>query len=225
MDTPVRRVALVVEDHALTRTLLADALQHAGFDVVCLPDAHTALTEFDAIDPDVLIADVDLGSPPNGIELAVALTERAAYLGVVILTNYSSAAQAPGGAALPDGTVFLRKIDLGSTDVLLDAVEATMRRQPPRRADVETEAAGPLSNLTQRQLLLLRRMAEGWSNAQIAEQHGVTVAALEKMTTRMFTALGLHDDPRRNSRVVAVRMYIETFGPPPPAPAPPATTP
>lgn len=207
-----RRTALVVEDHALTRTLLATALKSAGFEAVAVSNSPDAVAAFQRVDPDVLITDVDLGSVPSGLELASILKALAPHLAVLVLSNYASSAQLPGGR-VPDGAAFLSKTELESTKTLLDAVEAVLRDQPTRSSP-QSRRSEPLAGLTRRQLHLLRRMAEGWSNAEIAEREDMSVSAVEKATTRMFTSLGLRDDARRNARVVAVRMFIEAYGPP-----------
>lgn len=209
-----RRTVLVVEDHAMTRTLLTNALEQAGFDVVAVSTSIEALEAFEQSDPDLLITDVDLGSLPDGVQLARTLQAMAPHLAVLVLSNYGAVSQLPGGS-LPDGAAFLSKTQLETTEALLSAVEAVLRDQPIRDR-VGEQASGPMSRLTRRQLHLLRRMAEGWSNIEIADREGMTISALEKATTRMFAALGLRDDPRVNPRVVATRMFIEAFGPPRP---------
>lgn len=208
------RQVLLVEDHALTRTLLTQTLEHAGFAVVAVADAHQALAAFSETDPDLLLTDVDLGSAPGGIELAAALKALAPHLAIVFLSNYSSAAHATQGVRMPLGSAFVSKTQLESTSVLLDAVESVLRDRTPDLGSTAPTGTSPLARLTPKQLRVLRRMAEGWSNVEIAAQEQMTASALEKLMTRMFASLGLRQDGRVNSRVVATRMYIEAFGPP-----------
>jgi DNA-binding NarL/FixJ family response regulator len=208
------REVLLVEDHALTRTLLTETLEHAGFAVVAVADAHEALLAFSESDPDLLLTDIDLGSAPGGIELAAALKALAPHLAIVFLSNYASAAHATEGVRMPPGSAFVSKTELESTSVLLDAVEAVLRDRTPESGNPLLASGNPLAGLTRKQLRILRRLAEGWSNAEIAAQEEMTASALEKLMTRMFASLGLRHDSRVNSRVVATRMYIEAFGPP-----------
>ena len=72
------------------RALVERSLQDDGFVVESVASSRRAIREFDAIDPDVLVTDIDLGDRPNGVELATLLRAQAPYLGVVCLTNYSS---------------------------------------------------------------------------------------------------------------------------------------
>ena len=69
-DTRPLRHALVVEDSASLRALITGAVTSLGFVVEAVADAKAAMRIFPSLDPDVLIADVDLGSRPNGVELA-----------------------------------------------------------------------------------------------------------------------------------------------------------
>ncbi len=71
-----------------------------------------------------------------------------------------------------------------------------------RRAD------GPLDELTPREREVLAAMAEGKSNAGIAEQLVVTEAAVEKHVGRIFTKLGLGPTATEHRRVLAVLTYM-----------------
>ena len=93
---PVRH-ALVVEDSASLRALIAGAVTSLGFEVDAVADSKSAMKAFAHSDPDLLIADVDLGSRPNGVELAHILRSQAPYLGIVFLTLMRVAGQ--GGSS------------------------------------------------------------------------------------------------------------------------------
>ena len=54
---------------------------------------------------------------------------------------------------------------------------------------------------------ILRMIADGLSNASIAEARGITLRAAEALIQRTFAALGVNGDPSVNPRVVAVRMW------------------
>ena len=71
-----------------------------------------------------------------------------------------------------------------------------------RRAD------DPLDALTPREREVLGLMAEGRSNAAIAEQMVVTERAVEKHVTGIFSKLGLTATPGDHRRVLAVRAYL-----------------
>ena len=216
MESPAfPRSVMVVEDHALTLTLLCDALANAGFATTGVASAAEALARFDEADPDLLLTDINLGGGVNGVELAHALRSRAPYLAMVFLSDYNSDGSHPQGFQFPSGSAFMAKSQLHSTDGLLAAIEAVLREEsvPQVAADI----TNPLRNLTRRQLRLLQRISQGWSNAEIARLEGLTLGGVEKLITRMFGALGLGPDPKVNSRVLAARLYWAHVGMPPSA--------
>jgi DNA-binding NarL/FixJ family response regulator len=205
---------LLVEDHAMMRGLLTESLEAGGFRVIAMASARHAIKEFDRVDPDALVVDIELGDRPNGVDLAVMLRAQAPYLGVVFLTNYPSIDHVEGGFQPPLGASFLHKGTLESSSALVAAIEASMDDAAVSmtvNADPHDHEFGDLSA---QQMAVLRLIAEGCSNAEIAERRGITVRSAERLVSRTFTALGIDDDARVNSRVAATRMYVRAFGVP-----------
>lgn len=207
LEVPPRRV-LLVEDEAMSRSLLVGVLVSAGFEVESAESADEAARRYQEFDPDALVCDIDLGAGPTGLDLIVSLAAQDPHLPVVVLSNY---------VITPDykhpvlsRAVYLRKRDLRETQVLLDALEVVLRALPE---DGAHGADGtPLRSLTKSQVLVLRMIAEGLSNAGIAERRGCSVRAAEHMVQRTFIALGLGSDPNINTRVAAARIYIAEAG-------------
>ncbi len=56
---------------------------------------------------------------------------------------------------------------------------------------------------------MLSLIAEGRSNAGVAQELPVTVAAVERNVTRIFDKLGLHQSPGQHRRVLAVLKYLQ----------------
>ena len=69
--------------------------------------------------------------------------------------------------------------------------------------------AGPLDELTPREREVLGLMAEGRSNQGIADLLVVTVAAVERHVTSIFTKLNLRQVPEDHRRVLAVLQYLQ----------------
>ena len=214
MTPATPRTVLLVEDHALTRGLLTESLEAASFRVIAVESARHAIKEFDRADPDALVVDIDLGDRPNGVDLAVMLRAQAPYLGVVFLTNYPSIEHVEGGFQPPPGSSFLNKGTLEASAGLVAAIEASL----DDAATPMTVRANPhehqFGDLSAQQMAVLRLIAEGCSNAEIAERRGITVRSAERLVSRTFTALGIDDDARVNPRVAATRMYVRAFGVP-----------
>ena len=211
----------------LMRVLVAESLEAAGFAVSAYADAATALEEFDAVDPDALVTDIELGSRPNGAEAAVIARHRAPHLAVVFLTNYPLAASAPRAVSTVSDAIFLRKDSLTSGAELATAVDAALRqgraRALPRddtRGSIsvadprsgESRSDDSLARLTRGQLEILAWIADGQTNAAIAERSGRSIRAVERMIARLFDTLGLSADTSVNPRVVAATRYARTFG-------------
>ena len=208
------RSVLLVEDDPFTRGLVADTLRNAGFEVTAATDAKSASTIFDKVDPDALVVDVNLGSGADGLELANALRSRAPYLAVLVLTRFPSPAVAGMTHRIPPHAAFLSKDAAEDPSMIVRALESALADDLPSVSDVAPDS--PLARLTPAQMAVLRMVAEGWTNAEIAAKRGSTVRAIEKLTHRTIVALGITEDSRRNARVEAVRHYVAAFGVPTP---------
>lgn len=207
----LRRV-LVVEDHALMRALVTSTLEHAGFAVLAVASAPAALAARADFDPDVMVTDIDLGVPPNGIDLAHLVRADAPDVAIVVLSNFPDAGTIRSDRALPDGAVYLNKASLESAKELVDAVEAALRGITPPAASSNALPDPRIAGLTAHQLDVLADIAAGWSNTEIANRRGTSLRAVEKAVSRLFTALGLANHPSTNPRVEAAAIHMGVFG-------------
>lgn len=201
-----------MEDSTPMRVLLSQALTGADFVVSATASSAQAIRLFGQFDPDVLIADIDLGERPNGVELATILRAEAPYLGIVFLTNYSSTRAFERTIAPPPRYAFLQKDLLDSTDRLIEVVGSALDDASIPRVIAESPEGNPLGRLTTLQLEVVRMIAMGLTNAQIAEARGSTQRAVERLVARTFEVLGLVDEPHRNPRVLTANLYTRTFG-------------
>ena len=210
------RVALV-EDEALFRDLLRVSLaQHDGLQVVgVFADPESALREIPTLHVDVAILDIDLASPMTGVELGVRLRRALPDLGIMLLSNHADPqllSSLPSDVA--GGWSYLLKRSVTNVDTLQRAIEgASMglllfdpeltRRTRPRRS-------GPLTELSPRQLEVLGLIAEGHSNAAIAQKLTLSERSIENHVSRIYTTLGVDaTDRSAHARVVAVRRYLD----------------
>lgn len=207
-----RRRALVVEDHALMRSLVAEALERRGFDVTPASSAAEALRLADEADPDLLVTDIDLGERPNGLELATILRERAPHVAIVFLSNLSREAAVARARETVSGASFVNKGAISDIDELVVAAEAALAERPLTREVPGRDSHAALLRLSEAQLETTRLLAAGFSNAEIARRRGVTVRAVEKSIERIFTALGVSGDDRTTPRVAAATLYTAAFG-------------
>lgn len=209
------RRALVVEDDPLTRSLLESLLVVSRFEVRTCASSREALVEFERFDPDVLVVDIQLAERPNGAQLAAALAASAPHLAIVVVSHYPSREAAGLRQPLPDRAAFVNKDQVTRSAVLLDAIESALddARAPVVRSSTGSER---LAALTPVQLEVLRMIAVGLSNAEIARRRGVAKRTAEDSVQRVYGALGLDSAPAgtRNPRVEAARIYVGAFGMP-----------
>ena len=79
-----------------------------------------------------------------------------------------------------------------------------------RGAGLSLTGIGPvLDDLTRRERQVLELIAEGRSNAGIASELVVSVAAVERHVTGIFEKLGLRQSPEAHRRVLAVLTYLQ----------------
>lgn len=197
------RRALIVEDDPAFRTLVGSAVESFGFDVRCVASVGEAGIQLDDFDPDIAIVDLALGDGPTGLDFARHLQRYYPWVSVLLLTSFRAPELVEGdGAPIDDAVGYLVKSDITEMDVLQEAIEDTLSAHPPRRSP---SLGVPL--VTRSQAQVLRLLADGLSNADIAQQRGCSVRALERTISRLYEALDLHDSSAANNRIRAVGLY------------------
>jgi DNA-binding NarL/FixJ family response regulator len=210
---PVSRTVVVVENESLLRDLIARSLESAGFEVSTAANAADAKRAVKAADPDVCVVDIELGPGPNGFDFAEYLSREASDVGVVFLTNLPDPRFANRDVkVINQNQAYLRKSQLVDSKELIEAVNAVLKEQDVDKFRHDQNQARPLAELSRRQISVLKLVAEGYSNNQIAEERGTTVRAVEGMVSRIFQALGVEAQGLGNARVEATRMYLSAAG-------------
>jgi DNA-binding NarL/FixJ family response regulator len=210
---PVSRTVVVVENESLLRDLIARSLETAGFEVSTAANAADAKRAVKAADPDVCVVDIELGPGPNGFDFAEYLSREANDVGVVFLTNLPDPRFANRDVkVITQNQAYLRKSQLVDSKELIEAVNAVLKEQDVDKFRHDQNLERPLAELSRRQISVLKLVAEGYSNNQIAEERGTTVRAVEGMVSRIFVALGVDAQGLGNARVEATRMYLSAAG-------------
>ena len=207
------RYVLIVEDDALLRELLATALESWGYSVQTASNVADAKRLFKLSDPDGVILDIDLGPGPNGFDLAQIILTNAPATSIVFLTNLPDSRFAevdPEG--LPTGIAYLRKSALSDLNLLAQALDVTMRGEVTAEFRHDKDKNRPFSNLTRKQIEVLRLMSQGKSNAQIAQIRGTSVKAVEDAIRRACEAIGVDNSVDGNTRTAAVAKYLSVTG-------------
>jgi DNA-binding NarL/FixJ family response regulator len=222
------RVA-IAEDSLLVREGLEQLLgSEPTIDLVAsCGDLPSLLAAVDTRAPDVVVTDIRM--PPSGtdegIRAAVELRESHPHVGVVVISHYDD----PGYAiALVDGgstaRAYLLKERIHDRGQLVGAIESVARGGSLIDAKVvevlvaarDRAARSSLSELTAREREVLREIAQGRSNAAIAESLVLSKRAVEKHINAIFLKLGLSGAEDVSKRVKAALLFLaEANGPPP----------
>jgi DNA-binding NarL/FixJ family response regulator len=219
-DRPI--TVVIAEDSYLIRESLSQMLDsEPGVEVlaVCV-DASELQESIEALHPDVVITDIRM--PPSGGEEGIRIAQRLRrthpQTGVVVLSQYAEPAYA---LALLDegagGRSYLLKQNLRNRRELLDTVAEVAAGGSRVDASVVEAlvrfqagtADSPLAELTLRERELLAQIAQGKSNAAIAESLVITKRAVEKHINSIFLKLGLSQSEGASSRrVKAALMFL-----------------
>jgi len=205
---------VIADDSVLLREGLARLLAESGIEVCAtVPDATMLAEAVETHRPDVAI--VDIRMPPSftheGAVAAVELRARHPDLGILLLsqaieTHFASRLlerhAAHFGYLLKDRVVdvgvlrqALESVAAGGTVLDPDIVHSLMRAHARR---------SPVLALSERERDVLALMAEGMSNAAIADRLVVSGKTVESHIANIFSKLGLHDEPGGHRRVLAV---------------------
>jgi DNA-binding NarL/FixJ family response regulator/class 3 adenylate cyclase len=209
---------VLADDSVLLREGLARLLEDAGFEVAAQSGtADDLLRHVGLYKPQVAI--VDIRMPPThtdeGLRAAKAIRERFPGTGVLVLSQYVE----PGYAMellseSAEGIGYMLKDRVSDVEQFALAVrrvgEGGSALDPAVVSQLvgRRRAEGPLDELTPREREVLGLMAEGRSNQAIAEQLFVTLRAVEKHVTSIFSKLDLPATTDHHRRVLAVLAYL-----------------
>ncbi|MEO0024313.1 MAG: hypothetical protein RL196_754 [Actinomycetota bacterium] len=207
------RTILVVEDDPMTRGLLAEILDASGFRVATASSGSDARRICNLIDPDAVVMDVDLGVGPSGFDVADAMLADAPHLAFLFLTNLPDARFASRDPkSLPAGAGYLRKEKLSRSGALIGALESVITGQLTSAPRDDLDPARPLAKLSKSQIAVLKMVAMGLSNQQIAVVRSTTVRAVQILLNKAIAVLGIEDVNEGSARVAAARTYIASAG-------------
>lgn len=204
---------MVVEDEALLRDLVATSLEAAGFKVQTAANAAAAKKLLRDFDADAVVLDIDLGAGPNGFDFAQWLQSTSPDVGIVFLTNLPDARFAGEETdQLPKGISYLRKSQLIGSNELVSALEAVLHDAVAPHMRHDLSPSRPLAKLSKKQIEVLHLIAQGLSNAQIAQTRQTSIRAVEGIVSRIFAALELDIETGGNARVEAAATYLKASG-------------
>lgn len=190
---------LLVDDHPVVRTGLRAVLASHD-DVEVLGEAATgeeAVLLSSHLRPDVVLCDLRLGDGMDGVATTAALRALTPPPAVLILTTFDH-----------DGDI-LRAIEAGAAGYLLkdvapitivEGIQAAARGEMVLAPEIVTRVMrgmrNPTPRLTGREMEVLRHLAVGASNKEIARTLFVSEATVKSHLVHIFTKLGVESRAR-----------------------------
>jgi DNA-binding NarL/FixJ family response regulator len=209
---------VIAEDLALLRDGLTRLLRDNDIDVIAAVDNPTDLIEaVEREHPEIAIVDIRL--PPTfrdeGLRAAIELRQSAPKTAILVVSQYVERSYAAelladgrGGIGyllkdrIFDVAAFVdsvRRVAAGGTALDPEVVAQLVSRRRP---------GGALDRLTPREQEVLALMAEGKSNAGLAERLVLSTGAIEKHIANIFTKLDLIASSNEHRRVLAVLAHL-----------------
>jgi DNA-binding NarL/FixJ family response regulator len=218
---PMTVSVALADDNLIVREGIAQLLANQpDIEVVASCDDLDSLLEaIERREPDVVVTDIRM--PPThsdeGIRLAALLRDRHPNVGVVVLSNYAEAGFAMGLLESgSEGRAYLLKERVHSRTQLASAIHSVAaggsvmdpKIVEPLVAAKSRAEHSPLSELTTREREVLAEIAQGKSNAAIAESLVLTKRAVEKHINSIFLKLNLSDIQDVSKRVKAALLFL-----------------
>jgi two-component system response regulator DevR len=219
MSTPTPLRVMLVDDHALVRSAVRQAL--TAPDIAVVGEAGTAdeaLTMAPQLRPDLLLLDINLPGS-DGLRLLRELGPRLPETRIVMLTV--SAAHRDLLDAMRNGAAGYLTKDL-SPEALQRAVRGIRSGDLPmsrsmaaevvrslavsRRRTGVSAADDPLGELSEREQQVLRHLADGLTDREIATRLGISPRTVETHVGSILHKLGVRN------RAQAARRYLEATG-------------
>jgi DNA-binding NarL/FixJ family response regulator len=209
---------VLADDAVLLREALAAALAASGFEVVGQADDVPGLLALvEREQPDLAVVDVRM--PPThtteGLEAARRIRAEHPRIAILVLSQYVETRYAvdlirddPAGVGyllkervmrLGDLTDAVRRVAAGGSVIDPEVVSRLLGRR---------RSHSSLDELTSREREILAQMAEGRSNAAIAERLTLEVRTVEGHVRTIFSKLGLEPAIEDHRRVLAVLAYL-----------------
>ena len=212
---------VVAEDNLLVREGILRLLSSAAdLEVVQACDSYDAVVAaIEEEDPDVVLADIRMPptSSDEGIRLARELRTSHPHIGVVVVSQYSEPEHVldlfEHGS---DGRAYLLKERLHDRATLVSAIRAVAAGE----ASIDSKiidvlifarsggASSRLAELTPREREVLAEIAQGKSNAVIAEELVLTKRSVEKHVNSIFLKLSLGSADDVSKRVKATLIFL-----------------
>lgn len=197
---------LLVDDHPVVRSGLRAVLEVDTVHVVGeAATGEEAVVLADHLHPDVVLCDLRLGAGIDGIQTTAALRALDPAPAVLVLTTFDRDAEILGAIEAGASGYLLKDV---APDVIVDGILRAAKGETFLAPDLATRILNglrnPLPRLTSREVEVLRHMATGAANKDIARALFVTEATVKSHIAHIFTKFDV------DSRSRAVHLAQET---------------
>ncbi|GAA3262691.1 response regulator transcription factor [Nonomuraea helvata] len=211
---------ILAEDSTLLREGLVRLLLEEGHKVpAAVSDGDALVAAVAEHRPDVVVVDVRM--PPThtdeGLRAALEIRRRWSEVKVLVLSQYVEKRYATElMSADVEGVGYLLKDRVAQVGDFLDALErvgaggAAFDPEVVRQLLARTTQVDPLARLTAREREVLELMAQGLTNASIAQALHVSQSAVEKHVNSLFDKLRLSHTTGYSRRVLAVLHFLKS---------------
>jgi len=190
-DEVVRASVLVVDDHALLRTGVANIINQES-DLLVVAEASNGLEAVEAFEryhPDITL--LDLRMPVmEGVEAVRQIRERDPHAKVIVLTTYDTDDDISRALKAGAKAYVLKDI---SADGLIECIHDVLAGKTYLAPAAAAKLAEGVTHvqLTPRELVTLRLMADGKSNKEIASELGISERTVKTHLGHLFEKLGV----------------------------------
>ena len=205
-DDPTKIRILVVDDHPLLRQGIAGLIaDQSDMSLVAeASDGREAIQQFRAHRPDVALMDIQMPDM-NGLDAIIAIRNEFPEARIIVLTTYTGDVQV------------LRALKAGARGYLLKnslhkELLETIRAVHAGKKSLSPEASYQLAEhatddaLTPAKIAVLRLIAEGNANKQIADQLSVTEETVKGRVKSILSKLGAND--RTHAAMIGLKRGI-----------------
>jgi two-component system, NarL family, response regulator NreC len=195
---------VIAEDHTILREGLRSLLStHPEFEVVGeAKDGHEAVHRSEKLKPDLILTDLSMPRM-NGMEAVREIKKRSPETKIIVLTvhkneEYILATLRAGadGYVLKDSThselvMAIKSVLSGKSFLSPEISEKVIEGYLEGRKNLK--ALTPWETLTQREREILKLIAEGYKNKEIADELCISVKTVEKHRANLMEKLDLHN--------------------------------
>jgi DNA-binding NarL/FixJ family response regulator len=205
---------LIVENDSFAGTFMSKSLDAAGFSIISVADtAPIAMKTLRETSPDCALIDIELGIGPNGIDIARAFRKLKPSIGIVFLTSIVDPRLIDlKGLELPEGSIYLSKSFVSDTSEISESLHESMRLAKDKSSPCIIRYPKSQLQLTNGQFELIRLIADGLSNKEIARKKFVTLKSTENSIARLAKKLDLKDTNTNSQRVLIAKRYFQMIG-------------